>query len=259
MFKPFRTVLFVALTLLLLGAGVTEAALDHTVVPGETVWLISQKYNTTVDAVTGANKLANPALIYSGQRLSIPDRHRVVPGDTVWLIAQKYGSTVAAIAGASQLSNPALIYPGQILSLAPSAVGGGGPVSSPPSRGGWLSQADIDLFARLVHAESAGEPYLGQVAVAATVLNRVKDSRYPNSLRGVIMEISAGCYQYSPVLDGRINLPASAAAYRAVEEALNGADPSGGATGFYNPAKTNNLWVRMQPVATVIGNHVFFY
>ena len=258
MFKPFRTVLFVALTLLLLGAGVTEAALDHTVVPGETVWLISQKYNTTVDAVTGANKLANPALIYSGERLSIPDRHRVVPGDTVWLIAQKYGSTVAAIAGASQLSNPALIYPGQILSLAPSAVGGGGPVSSPPSRGDWLSQADIDLFARLVHAESAGEPYLGQVAVAATVLNRVKDSRYPNSLRGVIMEISAGCYQYSPVLDGRINLPASAAAYRAVEEALNGADPSGGATGFYNPAKTNNLWVRMQPVTITIGNHVFF-
>lgn len=259
MFKPFKTVLFVALTLLLLGAGVTEAAMDHTVVPGDTVWLISQKYNISVDAVAGANKLANPELIYSGQKLSIPERHRVVPGDTVWLLAQRYGSTVAAIAGASNLANPALIYPGEILSLASIAGGGGEPVKAALSRGGSLSQADLDLFARLVHAEAAGEPYLGQVAVAATVLNRVKDSRYPGSVRGVIMEISAGYYQYSPVQDGRINQPAGMTAYRAVEEALNGADPSCGATGFYNSAKTSNQWVRMQPVSTVIGNHIFFF
>ena len=123
---------------------------------------------------------------------------------------------------------------------------------------GNFSQEDIDLFARLVHSEAAGEPYTGQVAVAASVLNRLESSRYPNTLRGVILQVVNGHYQYSPVLDGRINLPANQTAYNAVYDALQGWDPSGGALGFYNPYKTNNQWVRQQPVTTAIGNHVFF-
>ncbi len=259
MFRPFKTVLLVALLLLLTGSGVAEAALNHTVVPGETVWLISQKYDTTVAAVAGANNLANPNLIYSGQMLSIPGKHRVAPGETLWLLSQHYGTSVAALAGASALANPALIYPGQILNIPGEGNGGGSAANPPLSRGDYgLSNADLDLFARLVHSESAGEPYMGQVAVAATVLNRVRDSRFPNSVRAVILQVCDGFYQYSPVQDGRINLAAGESAYRAVGEALNGADPSLGATGFYNPAKTTNQWVRMQPVTTVIGNHVFF-
>ena len=260
MFRQLKTVLLVALLLLLTGSGAVEAALNHTVTPGETVWLISQKYDTTVAAVAGANNLANPDLIHSGQMLSIPGKHRVVPGETLWLLSQHYGTSVAALAGASALANPDLIYPGQILNIPGEGSGGGGSAAAPPlSRGDYgLSNADVDLFARLVHSESAGEPYTGQVAVAATVLNRVRDSRYPNSVRAVILQVCDGFYQYSPVQDGRINLAAGESAYRAVGEALNGADPSWGATGFYNPAKTTNQWVRMQPVTTVIGNHVFF-
>jgi N-acetylmuramoyl-L-alanine amidase len=260
MFRSFKRVLLVVLALMVIGSGIIEAAVDHVVEPGETVWLISQKYCTTVSAVAGANSLANADLIYCGQKLLIPERHRVASGESVWLISQKYGTTVAAIAGASKLVNPELIYPGQILIVAGEQSGGDG-AATQPSRGGrvgQLSQADLDLFARLVHAESAGEPYAGQVAVAATVLNRVSDSRYPDTVRGVIMQVWGGYFQYSPVEDGRINLPAGAAAYRAVEEALGGADPSHGATGFYNPAKTTNQWVRSQPVTTTIGNHVFF-
>lgn len=257
MFKPFKKMLLVTLVLLLIGTGAAEAALIHTVVPGETVWRISQKYGTTVAAVAGANSLADANLIYSGQALVIPGKHRVAPGETLWKIARQYGATVTAIAGANKLANPNLIYPGQILNIPAEGSSGGGSTET-PSRGGWLSNADQDLFARLVHAESAGEPYLGQVAVAATVLNRVKDSRYPGSVRGVILQVWGGFYQYSPVEDGRINLPASASACRAVQDALNGSDPSYGATGFYNPAKTTNQWVRMQPVTTTIGNHVFF-
>lgn len=266
MFKVFKKLLLLAAALLMIGSGVAEAAINHDVVSGDTVWLISKKYGTTVSAVAGANNLANPELIYSGQELVIPDRHQVVPGESVWLISKKYGTTIGAIAGASCLANPALIYPGEILALGGCGGGsrggsGGGSAKKAAtqlSRGGWLSQADLDLFACLVHAESAGEPYTGQVAVAAAVLNRVKDSRYPNSVRAVIMEVASGFYQYSPVQDGRIYQPASATAYRAVQEALNGSDPSHGATGFYNPAKTTNLWVRIQPVTTTIGNHVFF-
>jgi len=125
------------------------------------------------------------------------------------------------------------------------------------SRGNY-AQWEIDLLARLVQAEAGGEPYTGKVAVAASVLNRVRSSRYPNTLSGVIYQVVDGYYQYSPVLDGRIKLPATWVDYKAVQDALNGWDPSYGALGFYNPAKTSNWWVRSQPVTTVIGNHVFF-
>ncbi|HZK23928.1 MAG TPA: cell wall hydrolase [Oscillospiraceae bacterium] len=121
-----------------------------------------------------------------------------------------------------------------------------------------FTEADLELFARLVHAESAGEPFDGQVAVAATILNRVENERYPNTISGVVYQVESGRYQYSPVLDGRINQPASESAKRAVREALKGLDPTAGATGFYNPAKTSNAWVRSHPVTTSIGSHVFF-
>jgi N-acetylmuramoyl-L-alanine amidase len=162
---------------------------------------------------------------------------------------------VSAIAQASGLSNPDLISPGQLL-----IIPGSGGSPSPVSRGGTdgLSLADFDLFARLVYSEAAGEPYIGQVAVAASVLNRVRSPRYPNTVREVILQVYNGFVQYSPVLDGRINLPANESARQAVRDALRGADPSQGATGFYNPAKTDNQWVRRQPVTVVIGNHVFF-
>jgi len=122
-----------------------------------------------------------------------------------------------------------------------------------------FTPAEIDLFARLVHAEAGGEPYLGQVAVAATVLNRIRSPKFPDTLGGVIYQIESGKYQYSPVLDGRINLPAGKSARKAVREALSGTDPTSGATGFYNPAKTSNYWVRSRPVSVRIGSHVFFY
>lgn len=121
-----------------------------------------------------------------------------------------------------------------------------------------LTAAEKDLFARLVHAEAGGEPYEGQVAVAATVLNRLESSNYPDSISEIIYQIESGRCQYSPVLDGRINLPPGESAEKAVEDALQGSDPTGGATGFYNPAKTANTWVRRKAVTKVIGSHIFF-
>jgi N-acetylmuramoyl-L-alanine amidase len=121
-----------------------------------------------------------------------------------------------------------------------------------------FSAADIDLFARIVHAEAEGESYQGQVAVAATILNRVRSEIYPNTMSGVVYQVESGAYQYSPVLDGRINRPAGESAKRAIMEALNGNDPTNGATGFFNPAKTSNQWVRSRPVVANIGSHVFF-
>ena len=121
-----------------------------------------------------------------------------------------------------------------------------------------LSAPELVLLARLVHAEAAGEPFQGQVAVAASVLNRLKDRRFPNTVREIIYQQTNGIYQYSPVQDGRINHAADRSAFRAVRAALRGEDPSGGALGFYNPALTNDLWVRSQKKTIIIGNHVFF-
>lgn len=129
---------------------------------------------------------------------------------------------------------------------------------------------EMDLFARLVYAEAAGESTLGQIAVAASILNRLADPRYPNTLEEVIMqtvEIDGKLYyQYSPVLDGRIweldpktQPEAYAASLQAIYAALAGQDPSQGATGFYNPSKVSpTSWVTQQPPTVRIGNHQFF-
>lgn len=255
--RPAKILITAVLILFVMGFGAAEAGTVHTVSGGDTVWLLSQRYNTTISAIVQLNNLNNPALIYPGQRLSIPGgspavTHTVVPGDTLWNISLRYNTTVSALVQENSISNPDIIFSGQRLAI---------PGVSMASRGssGWsFSSADMDLFARLVHSEAAGEPHAGQVAVAASVLNRIKSSIYPNTLRAVIFQVVGGYYQYSPVLDGRINLPANQTAYRAVRDAMNGLDPSLGATGFYNPRKTSNQWVRNQPVTTVIGNHVFF-
>ncbi len=130
------------------------------------------------------------------------------------------------------------------------------PTSPPAPPAPRFSAKDIDLLARLVQAEAGGEPYPGKVAVAATVLNRVESPRYPNTIPGVIYQVSYG-YQYCPVRNGTINRPAGDEARRAVLEALEGNDPTGGALSFYNPAKSWNAWIRSRPVLARIGSHLF--
>jgi spore germination cell wall hydrolase CwlJ-like protein len=119
-----------------------------------------------------------------------------------------------------------------------------------------FSTAELELLARLVQAEAGGESFNGKVAVAATVLNRVRSPLYPNTISGVIYHVAYG-FQYCTVRKGMINRPAGADARRAVQEALQGNDPTGGALSFYNPAKATNIWIRTRPVHARIGNHVF--
>ena len=126
-----------------------------------------------------------------------------------------------------------------------------------------FTSGELDLLARLVHAEAKGECYEGQVAVAATVLNRILDPNYPNTLNGVIYQVvevgGIKYYQYEPVLNGTILAPADATAKKAVLDALAGWDPSLGATGFFAPALVGpNSWVRTRPSTIDIGGHRFF-
>lgn len=112
---------------------------------------------------------------------------------------------------------------------------------------------DTSLLAKLVSAEARGEPYLGQVAVAAVVLNRVKDPAYPKSVAGVVYQPGA----FSSVNDGQINMQPTSSAVRAAQEATTGVDPSHGALFFFNPAKTSNKYIWSRPQILKIGNHIF--
>ena len=121
------------------------------------------------------------------------------------------------------------------------------------SGGGKSGGGDVNLLARLISAEARGEPYEGQVAVGAVVLNRVKHPSFPNTVAGVIYQPWA----FSCINDGQFNEPVSQSAYRAAQDALNGWDPSGGAIYYFNPAKATSSWIWSRPVIVTIGSHLF--
>lgn len=124
---------------------------------------------------------------------------------------------------------------------------------SSSSSGASVSNADLELLARIISAEARGEPYIGQVAVGAVVLNRVESSSFPDSISGVVYQPGA----FTAITDGQINEAVTDSARRAARDALNGSDPTGGALYYYNPDKTSNRWIRSRPVITRIGQHLF--
>ena len=112
---------------------------------------------------------------------------------------------------------------------------------------------DLYLLAKLVHSEARGESYTGQVAVAAVVLNRVDDSRFPNTIAGVIYQPWA----FTAINDGQFNLEPNQTAYQAARDAMNGWDPTYGAVYYYNPKTATSAWIRGTKTVTTIGRHVF--
>ena len=129
------------------------------------------------------------------------------------------------------------------LGMTPTGNGGGG--------GG--SDGSLDLLARLISAEARGEPYEGQVAVGAVVLNRVEHPSFPNSISGVIYQPGA----FSCLDDGQFNEPVAESAYRAARDAMNGWDPSYGAIYYFNPATATSKWIWSRPLIVNIGKHRF--
>ena len=125
--------------------------------------------------------------------------------------------------------------------------------SSNNSSSGATNSNDLNLLARLVYGEARGEPYSGQVAVAAVVLNRVKNSSFPNTIAGVIYQSGA----FDVVSDGQINLTPDSTARKAAQDALNGWDPSYGAIYYFNPKTATNKWIWSRPMTVTIGNHRF--
>lgn len=115
------------------------------------------------------------------------------------------------------------------------------------------SSSDLNLLAKCVYAEARGEPYSGQVAVAAVVLNRVKSASFPNTIAGVIYQP----YAFTAVNDGQINLTPNSTAYKAAQDALNGWDPTYGCLYYYNPSTATSSWIWSRQTVVTIGKHVF--
>ncbi len=116
-----------------------------------------------------------------------------------------------------------------------------------------FSSSEVYLLAKTIYAEGRGEPYTGQVAIGAVVLNRVRDKAFPNTISGVVYQKHA----FTAVSDGQINLTPNETAMKAARDAINGWDPTGGALYYYNPAVATSAWIFDRQTVTVIGKHVF--
>lgn len=119
-----------------------------------------------------------------------------------------------------------------------------------------LTQNEIELLAKVVYAESKGEPYTGKIGVASVILNRLSHPQFPKSIEGVIFEKNA----FSCIDDRYADIRPDVETYKAVDDALNGSDPTGEAIFFYNPDTATSSWMKnvSKDNITIIGNHVFF-
>ena len=128
-----------------------------------------------------------------------------------------------------------------------------GQSSNSSSAVGGYTSSEVYLLAKTIYAEGRGEPYTGQVAIGAVVLNRVRNKDFPNTIAGVVYQKHA----FTAVSDGQINLTPNDTAMKAARDAINGWDPTGGAIYYYNPAVATSAWIFDRQTVTVIGKHVF--
>ena len=157
--------------------------------------------------------------------------------DAVVYFQRKNGLTADGIVGANTL---------QALGM---------PVGSSGSSGTNTSSGnhDVALLAKVISAEARGEPYAGQVAVGAVILNRIEHPSFPSTLAGVVYQPGA----FTCMVDGQIDQPVAESARRVAQEALNGSDPSGGAIYYFNPNTATSAWIWSRPLIKVIGKHRF--
>ncbi len=113
--------------------------------------------------------------------------------------------------------------------------------------------SNLNLLSRVIYGEARGEPYTGQVAVGAVVMNRIKSSSFPNTLSGVVYQSGA----FDAVKDGQVNLTPDSTARKAAQDAMNGWDPSYGAIYYFNPSTATNKWIWSRPMTVTIGKHRF--
>ena len=184
------------------------------------------------------------SLIHPKQVLKIGEEYIAQAGDTLSTIAQRAGTSLNKLQAGSG-NQQSLIYAGDALAL---------PIAKVNTTKHRLSKADIDLIAKVVYGESRGEPYQGQVAVAAVILNRLESKRFADSIK----EIVYAPRQFSVVDDNQIRLTPNEKAYQAVSDAISGVDPTNNALYFWNPkTAAKSSFLASRDIQVTIGNHVF--
>ena len=224
---PFSHIFLLILSILLvLFAGVTVYSLSAVSEP-DTVAAVS-RIGSSGNEVKAIQEALKERGLYSG---AVDGTFGSATAEAVKRFQKQQGLTADGIAGAQTLKRL-----GITIGTIPAAT-----------------EENVYLLARIISAEARGEPYIGQVAVGAVVLNRVEHPSFPDTLSGVIYQSDA----FTAITDGQFNEPISDSAYSAARDALNGWDPSGGAIYYYNPSKTSNQWIRTRPVIKTIGAHLF--
>lgn len=222
--RPLSLLLTLAITLALLPAGASAATILEVGSRGDDVKKVQQK------------------LIQFGYMTGTADgRYGEKTRDAVIWFQQKNGLTADGKVGAKTAAALGV------------TLSGGSSSSTTASSSATIVSADHRLLAKLVYAEARGEPYKGQVAVAAVVLNRVRSASFPNTISGVIYQRNA----FTCVNNGSINNAPDSSCIRAALDALNGWDPTGGCLYYYNPKTATDDWIRTRTVQTVIGRHSF--
>lgn len=230
----------------------SENQLVYYVKPGDSLYKLASKHKTTISQIKRLNNLSSNYL-YVGQKLIIPIKeannyytYHVKAGDSLYRISRNYNTTIEAIKRFNNLST-SYLYVGQTLKIPINDIkrGYGRRIN--------ISEGELELLARAVYSEARGEPYKGQVAIAAVIINRVLHPVFPNTIEGVIFQP----WQFTAVHDGQFWLRPDQEAYEASKDALAGWDPSGGAVYYYNPSTATSRWVFYRTVIVKIGNHYF--
>ena len=222
--RPLSLLLTLAILLALLPAGASAATILEVGSRGDDVKKVQQK------------------LIQFGYMTGTADgRYGEKTRDAVIWFQQKNGLTADGKVGAKTAAALGV------------TLSGGSSSSTTASSSATIVSADHRLLAKLVYAEARGEPYKGQVAVAAVVLNRVRSASFPNTISGVIYQRNA----FTCVNNGSINNAPDSSCIRAALDALNGWDPTGGCLYYYNAKTAQDKWIFSRTVQTVIGNHSF--
>ncbi|MDF2673322.1 MAG: peptidoglycan-binding protein [Clostridiales bacterium] len=253
-FTKFRKLLITMSSAVVLGLLLNHSAYaaTYTIISGDSLYKIGNLFRTNSSAIMRDNNLSS-ARIYPGQVINVPgEAYTIKSGDTLSQIAKRYGLSLYTLRRGNNKWDD-IIYPGQKLYLP-------GIVSTPQIAQAVIpyTASDLDLLARLIRSEAENQPYNAKVAVGAVVVNRVQSSEWPNTIRGVIYQVSGGYYQFTPVLNGTINKPATDVDIKAAYDALYGADPTNGAMFYFDDSATNQ-WLWSKPVAARIDRMVFVY
>ena len=234
--KQMKKILILTLCILLTLPVATASAAVYTVSKNDSLYSISQLFDTSKYFLRQSNNFEENSLT-PGDRIFVPAHvYKVKRGDSLYLIATKYGIPVADLKKANSKTGN-IIHPGEKLII---------PGVKPYRRTDCVisyATGEVDLLAKLIEAEAAGESLQAKVAVGAVVINRVQSGDWAPTIKGVIYQKFGEYYQFTPVKNGMINNTPSAESKRAAWIAMFGSDPSRGAIFYFDQTSTNQwLW-----------------